>query len=243
MNGVDDTELNAFVDGELSPDQQAEMLALMQQDDEVSRRVCELSLLKAQVRVAYSQAPAPAKSESLGKRNRYAAIAASLMLAVASFVGGWLFDAGLGGRDGGSRFVLLDPDGRGQAPVAAGDDSTRIVFHLTDPDQQVAGDMLEEVDRMLSAYAADGRPIRVEVVSHGEGLGLLRERLTEHKRRIEEMATQHANLTFVACQNTIDRLRVEHGIEVQLLPDAKRIESGVNHVVKRQKEGWAYIRV
>ena len=34
MNGVDDTELNAFVDGELSPDQQAEMLALMQDDDD-----------------------------------------------------------------------------------------------------------------------------------------------------------------------------------------------------------------
>jgi intracellular sulfur oxidation DsrE/DsrF family protein len=41
----------------------------------------------------------------------------------------------------------------------------------------------------------------------------------------------------------MDRLRVEQGIEVRLIPDAEVIDSGVDHVVTRQKEGWSYIRV
>jgi len=36
---------------------------------------------------------------------------------------------------------------------------------------------------------------------------------------------------------------VERGIEVKLIPDAEVIDSGVSHVVKRQREGWSYIRV
>ncbi len=96
---------------------------------------------------------------------------------------------------------------------------------------------------MLLAYRSEGQPLRVEVVSHSDGLGLLRERLTQHKARIRQLARRFSNLTFVACQNTIDRLRVEQGIEVRLIPDAEVIDSGVSHVVNRQREGWSYIRV
>ncbi len=97
------------------------------------------------------------------------------------------------------RVVVLDPDGRGQAPAIASDGETRIVFHLTNPDQTVAGELLDDVEAMLAAYQADGRPLRVEVVSHSDGLGLLRERLSQHKARIHQLAGRYANLTFVAC--------------------------------------------
>ena len=138
---------------------------------------------------------------------------------------------------------MLDAQGRGQAPATADSEETRIVFHLTNSDQQLAGELLDEVERMLVSYQADRRPLRVEVVSHSDGLTLLRDSLSQHKARIHNMAGRFGNLTFVACRNTIERLRVEHGIEVKLIPDAEVIDSGVSHVVKRQKQGWSYIRV
>jgi len=110
-------------------------------------------------------------------------------------------------------------------------------------DPMVAGELLDEVETMLHAYQADDRPLRVEVVSHADGLELLRQSLTVHESRIHELAEAYDNLTFVACKNTIDRLRVNHGIEVQLVPDAEVTDSGVSHVVKRQQQGWSYIRV
>jgi len=242
MRSEDDLELNAFVDGELSTDQQAELLEAMRSDPELARQACELGQLKAQVRLAYLEPPEPRRHGVAKVRGSWQAIAAGLVMLAVGVISGWGLHANMPGVQG-ERFVLLDPEGRGQAPAAASDGETRIVFHLTDPDQTVAGELLDDVEAVLAAYQADGRPLRVEVVSHSEGLNLLRERLSQHQEQIHRLAGQYANLTFVACQNTIDRLRVEQGVEVRLIPDAEVIDSGVSHVVKRQKEGWSYIRV
>jgi len=244
MRSEDDLELNAFVDGELSPDQQAELLEAMRNDPDLARQACELGQLKAQLRLAYADPPEPQRQGVAKVGASWQAIAAGFLLLAVGLVSGWSLHAnapGLGIE--GNRFVVLDPEGRGQAPAVAADEETRIVFHLTNPDQTAAGELLDEVEAMLAAYQADGRALRVEVVSHSEGLDLLRDRLSRHKERIHDLAGQFSNLTFVACQNTINRLKVERGIEVKLLPDAEVIDSGVNHVVKRQKEGWSYIRV
>ena len=240
----DDLELNAFVDGELSHDQQAELLEAMRSDPELARQACELGQLKAQLRLAYAEPPRPRQRGVARVGTAWQAIAAGFVLLALGIAGGWMLHANapeLGIQ--GKRFVVLDPEGRGQTPAVAADGETRIVFHLTNPDQTVAGELLDDVEAMLTAYQADGRPLRVEVVSHSDGLGLLRERLSQHKGRIQQLAGQYANLTFVACQNTIDRLKLEHGVEVRLVPDAEVIDSGVSHVVKRQREGWSYIRV
>lgn len=244
MRSDDDLELNAYIDGELSPDQQAELLESMRNDPELARQACELGQLKAQLRLAYADPPRPQKTRVEKVKRSWQAIAAGFVLLALGLVSGWVLHAnapGLGIE--GQRFVVLDPEGRGRTPAVASDDETRIVFHLTNPDQTVAGELLDDVEAMLTAYQADGRPLRVEVVSHSEGLDLLRERLSRHKQRIRDLAGQFSNLTFVACQNTINRLKLARGIEVKLVPDAEVIDSGVSHVVKRQKEGWSYIRV
>jgi intracellular sulfur oxidation DsrE/DsrF family protein len=243
MRPTDELELNAYIDGELSPDQQAEMLEAMRADPELAKRACELSQLKAQMRLAYANPPQPRRRGGPRHRGTWQAVAAGMALLGFGMISGWLMHASVPGDGMTQRFVVLDPEGRGQAPAAAEDQDTRIVFHLTQADQAVAGELLDEVENMLQAYAADARPLRVEVVTHSDGLDLLRERLSEHKGRISAMAERYANLTFVACKNTMDRLQVEQGIEVQLIPGAEVIDSGVSHVVKRQREGWSYIRV
>ncbi|MCP5416290.1 MAG: DsrE family protein [Chromatiaceae bacterium] len=244
MNFNDDLELNAYIDGELTPDQQAELLEAMRTDPDFARRACELSRLKAQLNLAYA-APPRAKQRIAEKVNpSWRRFAAGFALVAFGLIGGWLLHAGVPvWIFGESRFVVLDPSGRGQTAAVAAKNETRIVFHLTSPDQAVAGELLDEVEAMLVAYQTDGRPLRVEIVSHGEGLNLLRERLSQHKARIHALATRYSNLTFVACSNTIQRLAVENGIEVQLIPDVEVIDSGITHVVKRQREGWSYIRV
>lgn len=242
MTRDDEIEINAFVDGELSADQQTELLEAMRVDPEVARHACELGQMKAQLRLAYANPPQQRRQPGKKASGPWPALVAAVALLSIGVASGWLLHANtLRGDAAASRIVLLDPQGRGQA--AAGEGETRIVFHLTHADQAVAGELLDEVETMLLAYQSEGQPLRVEVVSHSDGLGLLRERLTQHKARIRQLARRFSNLTFVACQNTIDRLRVEQGIEVRLIPDAEVIDSGVSHVVNRQREGWSYIRV
>ena len=239
MNRNHELELNAYVDGELAADQQAEFLDAMREDPELARAACELGQLKAQLRLAYAEPPRPRRQAITRSMSTWRAVAAGASMLAVGLASGWLINE----DKPADRIVMLDPDGRGQAPAVAGAEDTRIVFHLTSADPMVAGELLDEVENMLQAYRDDGRPLRVEVVSHSDGLDLLRSSFSEYQERIHELAVGYSNLTFVACKTTMDRLKVEHGIEVQLLPDAEVIDSGVNHVVKRQRQGWSYIRV
>lgn len=244
MNREFEFDLNAYVDGELSHDQEAEIIEAMRHDPDLAQAVCQLGQLKAQLRIAYANPPQPRVRVINRVGRSWPAIAAGAAMLAVGVLSGWVLHGGsTPGTSDDNRFVVLDPEGRGQAPAVAADEETRIVFHLTNPDPMVAGELLDEVETMLHAYEADGRPLRVEVVSHSDGLELLRTSLTVHESRIHELAEAYANLTFVACKNTMDRLRVDHGIEVQLVPDAEVTDSGVSHVVKRQRQGWSYIRV
>ncbi len=240
---IDEIDLNAYVDGELSHDQEAEVLEAMRDNPELAQQICQLGQLKAQMRIAYANPPQPDRGSMRRVGRSWRAVAAGGAMLSVGLLAGWIMNGNQPGTAEHNRFVVLDPEGRGQAPAVAADDETRIVFHLTNADPMVAGELLDEVETMLQAYEADGRPLRVEVVSHSDGLELLRQSLTVHESRIQELAGDYDNLTFVACKNTINRLRVDHGIEVQLVPDAEVTDSGVSHVVRRQQQGWSYIRV
>ena len=238
MNGDHDLELNAYLDGELSDEQRREVEHMLDDDDALRRRLARLRRLKAELVHSFPLAVAGGEGASpLRRRLAFAGIAVLLVLA------GFLLGVLTTGLAPGERYVLIDDGGRALRPAAVDSGETRIVFHLTNPDQVVAGEMLDEVENLLLRYRERGELLRVEIVSHGAGLPLLRQRLSEHRQRIAALARSFDNLAFVACQNTIDRLRVEKGVEVTLLPQAEIIDSGVSHVVKRQMEGWSYIRV
>ncbi len=238
MNGSHDLELNAYLDGELSEDQRHEIEQMLDRDDALRRRLADLRRLKGDLRQSYPVTAADARRAAPARHWLAYGVAASLLL-LTGFALGVLSTA----LTPAERYVLLDDAGRAALPAAADGGETRIVFHLTNPDQVVAGEMLDEIEGMLRHYRRESEKLRVEIVSHSDGLGLLRRKLSAHRGRIAALAREYDNLAFVACQNTIDRLRVEKGVEVILLPEAEIIDSGVSHVVKRQMEGWSYIRV
>ncbi len=56
------------------------------------------------------------------------------------------------------------------------------------------------------------------------------------------MLREYDNLQFVACQNTIDQLKRDRGVTARLLPGVIVTDSGVAEIMRRQREGWVYIR-
>lgn len=240
MKDLHDLTLHAYVDGELSDAERAELLQAITQDAELAREACALGNLKQQVQLAYTNPPGNKQCTPTSGKTPWLAIAASVLMLAVGSLAGWLLN---GTHTAEQRFVMLDAEGRGQAPATADSPETRIVFHLTNADQTLAGELLDDVEHILHAYQHDGKPLRVEIVSNGEGLSLLRARLSQHKQRINQLARLYDNLTFVACKNTIERMQVSEGIDIHILPEAEIIHSGVDHVVKRQRDGWAYIRV
>jgi intracellular sulfur oxidation DsrE/DsrF family protein len=214
---------NAFVDGQLDAADWTLLVERMGSDEALRREMCELRTLKDMTRSAYAGvrsrrgAPAP-------ERARWARVAAvALVFALA----GWLaHDALAPGR------ILTELRG-----VAA----NRILVHIASSRGEVVEPALQEVEDYLREARAAGRQVRVEIVANNTGMDILRANTSAYAARLERLRAAYPNLTYIACNQTADRLR-EKGAKVTLLPGVHVAPTALDEIVKRMQEGWVYIR-
>ena len=128
------------------------------------------------------------------------------------------------------------------APIANGD-TVKVLIHVNSGNPVHHQQVLDEIDGLARYYRDHDQMARIEVVINGEGLGLVRTDATVHAERVRELQQKYDNLTFAACQNTMDRLKREQNVTARLLPGVIVIDSGVAQIMRRQQQGWAYIRV
>ena len=120
---------------------------------------------------------------------------------------------------------------------------SKVLIHIARDEASQLGEALNEVESLLRHYRDTRQNARVEVVINGKGLELVRIDTSAFAERIQKLQSEFDNLTFAACQNTIDRLKREQGIIVRLLPGVVVIDSGMAELMRRQNQGWAYIQV
>jgi hypothetical protein len=243
---LSDETLNSLVDNEFPVAERAELLAHLQSDEASQKRACEINNLKDRVRTAYGDIPQVIPQRTV-KNSYWTAKVASVFFALV-VIGLAYFGLNSGLESGSSvsspqRIVMLDPDGRGQQLSQNKSDEMRVVFHVPNSTRLNADELLDDIESLLKLSIQNHQQVRVEVVAHAAGLDLLREKLSTEKTRIAEMSKHYPELTFVACLNTVARIKQEQGIEVTLIPDALATQSGVAHVIMRQNQGWLYIKV
>jgi intracellular sulfur oxidation DsrE/DsrF family protein len=120
---------------------------------------------------------------------------------------------------------------------------TRVLVHLARDDATHLRQALDDIEGLLKYYRETRQNARVEVVVNGGGLELVRTDTSAFAGRIQRLQREYNNLTFAACQNTIDRLADELGTSVQLLPGVITIDSGMAEIMRRQSQGWTYLQV
>jgi len=230
------------VDGELERDERVALLQAASRSDELAGRICEAGYLKELVQEAYQEpekrvVSSHAPRGSLGGWASYAT--AAVLGAVSVFAGFQILDAGrveqqLAGSYQPAFEDSVQPTGLNQG---------RVVFHISVAKEQLADELLDQVELVLQSYAREGRALKVEVVANNEGLRILQQGRSPVAERIRQLDDRYQNLMFAACGNTLQRFRKEKGEQIEILPQAVIVQSGVSFVVRRQKEGWAYIKV
>ncbi len=121
----------------------------------------------------------------------------------------------------------------------AADKTHKVVFEVAiDGAEKWAGALrnVENVQRALGV-----KTTKIEVVTHGKGVGMLLAKTSaenaELKAKIEKL---HADgVIFAACENTMKREKIEKKDLVEL---STTVDSGVSEVVRKQEEGFAYIK-
>ena len=234
--GFSDEFLNAFIDGQLDEAERSRLLAALREDEDLSRRLCRLRKVRDMVQLAYLEIPdrAPVRTPPRPRPHRGRA-AAALLMALAG-LGGWL------AHDRMAQPSLAELAEIVQTNTPAGD-TWQLVIHIPTDDTYRLRTALEETENLLRRNQARGRKVMVEILTNGRGLKLLRTDTSPFAQRIRKMQREYQTVRFAACGKTIQRLKLEQGLEVGLLPGAVVVPSALAEIMKRQQEGWTYIRI
>lgn len=109
-----------------------------------------------------------------------------------------------------------------------------IVFQLTSADTNVHKMLVRQLGNVLNAAPN----AKVEVVCHSQGLDMLRSNLTVVYPKIKELTSK--GIQFVGCENTLRERKIA---KEEIIPEATFVKAGIMEIVKKQEEGWSYIRV
>lgn len=112
----------------------------------------------------------------------------------------------------------------------------RVVFQVTADSAEQWNGLLGNIENLRRALGDDLRD--VEIVAHGPGLGLVLRTNAAQAARMATLSKQGVH--FLACENTLTRRKLA---KADLLPFVGTVDSGVAQVVRRQKQGWQYIRI
>ncbi len=117
-----------------------------------------------------------------------------------------------------------------------------VALHVDQNDPAIMTLALNNAQNIFSHYKALGRPVKVEIVTYGPGLHMLRDDKSPVKARISSMALEEGGLTFIACANTRDNMAKSEGSAIKIMPEARVVPSGVVRLMELQATGYAYIK-
>lgn len=231
---LSDEYLNAFVDGELSPLERSQAIERISADTLLKKQVCELNMLKEMVKSSYRNPDSASHDLGAGRRRPYArqAIAASCLVLL-GLIGGWL-----------GRGLVAPDDVALQVASLRGviSDSDRVVLHLDTASPVHFERALDRTERLLSEAEREGRTIQLHLAANSYGVDLYRTSTSPFAGRIHNLQARYPNLTFIACAQTIRRLK-EREQDAALLPEVHVVPAVLDEVVNSLKSGWTYIKV
>jgi intracellular sulfur oxidation DsrE/DsrF family protein len=134
-------------------------------------------------------------------------------------------------------FILMVA-GAALAPLAAQAQQAaqkyRVVFHVTENDPQKWNIVLNNVGNVQKDLGKQN--VMIEIVTHGPGLEMLKSDSKVGPRLAQALDN---NVVLDACENT---MRAAHVTKADMYAGVTFVPSGVTHILKRESEGWLYLR-
>ena len=121
------------------------------------------------------------------------------------------------------------------APQAAQPAKHKVVFELNAPAPSGWDQLFNNVKNVQKIFEKDG--VQVEIVFFGKGLPMLLKTNSEYAARLKE--AHDAGVMLGACQNTMRAMKIK---SEDLFPFATEVDSGVAELVRKQEEGFKYIK-
>jgi len=133
---------------------------------------------------------------------------------------------------------LLSPLSYGQAPISQGVSRAalkhKVIFQVSDSDSKKWDLTLNNVKNLQKDIGTAN--LQIEVVAYGPGIDMLKMESNVAPRVAEAIS---AGVKFVACEHSM------HGqslTKADMLPDLDYVPTGVFEIMKKEEEGYSYVR-
>ena len=119
-------------------------------------------------------------------------------------------------------------------PAFAQAKAHRVLFALTSSDVADWNLTIGNVHNLMAGVAPD--EIQIEIVAYGPGILFLK---SDSAVAADLKELQAAHVRLVACGNA---MRARHLTPADIIPGAEVVPAGIVEVVRKQEEGWTYIK-
>ena len=127
-----------------------------------------------------------------------------------------------------------------ESEKSAPEKAHQVVFEVTADGAEKWQGALRNVENAQKSLGAKAG--KIVVVVHGKGIGMLIAKNSEESPEMKEnLQKLHAHgVVFAACENTMRRDKVRKN---DLVEQATTVDSGVGEVIRKQGEGYIYIKI
>ena len=110
----------------------------------------------------------------------------------------------------------------------------KVIFQVSDADPAKWNLALNNARNVQAELGKEN--VLVEIVAYGPGLGMLK---ADSKVEARLAQALESNIGLLACENTMVNTKTT---KADMYSGISYVTAGVTHLMKRQREGWAYIR-
>ena len=126
-------------------------------------------------------------------------------------------------------------------PASAGE-RHKLALQISDNTPEKMNAVLNVAANVSSYYSEKGDEVEIQIVAFNAGLHMLRDDTSPVKPRLKSFKQSMPNVSFMACENTLDAMARSEGKPPPLVDNATRVKAGVVTLIELAEKGWTIVR-
>jgi len=135
--------------------------------------------------------------------------------------------------------LLLAPLAFAQAGTV---EKHRLALQISDNDETKMNAVLNVAANVSKYYSDKGEEIDIQIIAFNAGLHMLRDDTSPVKPRLKSFKQGMPNVSFMACENTLEAMTRNEGKEPPLVENVERVKAGVVTLIELGEKGWTIVR-
>jgi intracellular sulfur oxidation DsrE/DsrF family protein len=118
----------------------------------------------------------------------------------------------------------------------------RLALQISDNDPVKMNAVLNVAANVSKYYSDKGDEVEIQIVAFNAGLNMLRQDKSPVLERLKSFKQGMPDVSFMACENTLEAMTRTEGKEPPLVENAVRVKAGVVTLIELGEKGWTIVR-